>query len=70
MARRYYSKRHFDLVCPKPDTAEQAAERISHRKACEQAILEREERFGELTADNALEAMEWQTQRIKELTLG
>lgn len=68
MGRRYYSKRHYERVSPRPDSAEQIAERIRHRAACDQAVREREQRFPTLTTENAAEAIAWQTARIAELT--
>ena len=50
------------------DTPERVAERARHRKACERAVREREEKFPSLTAENAAEAMRWQEKRIAELT--
>lgn len=70
MARQHYSRRHYARVSPPEDTAEQVAERIRHRAACEQALREREERFPVLTAENAREAIAWQDARIAELTRG
>ncbi len=65
----YYSKRHYALVSPKPDTQEQIAERLRHRKACEQAGAETLARYPTLTAENIREAMDFQERRIKELMM-
>jgi len=66
--RRYYSKRHFErLSNGAPDTADQVRERLAYRAAAEKAHEEMLERFAPLSPDNALEAIEWQTDRIKEL---
>lgn len=70
MARKYYSKRHYERVSPSPDTAEQIAERIKHRAVCEQAVREREKRFPVLTPENAGDALAWQAERIKDLLRG
>jgi trans-2-enoyl-CoA reductase len=67
MARRYYSKRHYERVSPRQDTAEQIAERVRHREACEQAHRECLERWPELTPENVREALDWQNARLAEL---
>jgi len=66
--RRYYSRRHFELLRNgPPDTAETIAERLRQRAAAEQAMRERDERWPELTAENAGEALVWQRAREREL---
>lgn len=59
------SKLLRDLM--RPDTKDQIAERIRHRASCEQAHSETLAKFGAITAENALEAIRWQEQRIQEL---
>lgn len=62
----FYKKRIADRPC----TPEQIAERIAYRKAAEQAIRERQERFPVLTGENFDEAAEWQERRIQQLIKG
>ncbi len=64
-----YSRRHYERVSPPPEPPEAAAERLRHRAAAEQAMREREARWPTLTAENAQEAIAWQTARIAELDL-
>lgn len=64
---RYYSKRHYRLVSPPAETAEQIAERIRIRAACEQARKETAARYPLLTVESAREAIAFQEHRIKEL---
>lgn len=49
------------------ETPDRIAERIARRAACEQAVREREVRFGTLTPENVREAIAFQEQRIAEL---
>lgn len=51
----------------RPDPPGAAAERIRHRAIAEQAVREREAKWPILTAENAGEAIAWQTARIIEL---
>lgn len=63
-----YSAAHYRrLANGGPDTPEQVQERIRYRAASEQAIAETREKFSPMTSENALEAIEWQAARIKEL---
>lgn len=48
-----------------PDTPEAVAERIRFRAAGEAAIRDREAKYPRLTADNALEAIEYQESRVR-----
>lgn len=54
----------------RPDQPGAAEERIRVRAAGEQANREMMARFAPLTAENAGEAIAWQTQRISELLVG
>ncbi len=49
----------------RPDTAEEIAERISSRQACERAVTDREARYPTITAENAAEALYYQEERTK-----
>lgn len=51
----------------RPDTAADVSYRIAARAAGEQAVRERAERFPQLTAENAGEALAWQESRLREL---
>ena len=49
------------------ETPERVAERIAYRQAADEAIAERERRYPVLTAENALEAIEFQAQEIQRI---
>lgn len=51
----------------KPDAPGASEERERYRGIADQAVQEREERFGSLTPENAQAAMDWQAERIAEL---
>lgn len=52
----------------RPDAPGAAEERIRYRAAAEQAVAETLARFNGITPENALEAIAWQEERIRELT--
>jgi hypothetical protein len=67
---RYYSRsavRSWTAGVPDKDPVQAAAERLRLRKIGEQAYKETMELFAPLTAANALAALAWQEQRIREL---
>jgi len=62
---RYYSKKHYSLVSPHRDTDEQIKERILHKEACVLAHKDCLEKYGQITVENAKEAIKYQDERIK-----
>jgi len=64
MGRTGYSRRHYRLVSPLPDTLADIRERSIHQRACTLAIQDRERQFPVLTAENAAEAIRYQNERI------
>jgi len=69
VARRHYSKRHFErLSNGGPDTPDRVSERVHYREAAAQAHKEMLDRFSPLTTDNVQEAFTWQAKRLTELT--
>lgn len=64
MGRPGYSRRHYRLVIPPPDSLAEMRERSIQQQAATLAIQDRERQFPVLTADNAAEAMRYQEERI------
>lgn len=68
MARRFYSKRHYDrLNNGGADAPGAADERRRRRAAGEQANREMVARFSPLAPSKICEALAWQEARIREL---
>lgn len=65
MARRYYSRRHYQAVSPAADTQAQIIERAVQKRAGELAVQDRELRFATLTGENVDEAIRYQEERIR-----
>lgn len=64
--RQGYSRRHYDrLSNGGQDTPDQIAERVRYRRCAEKAVADREDRYPTLTAENAGEAMEYQSKRLR-----
>lgn len=62
---RYYSKRHYQLVSPPSDKPGAIEERMRNAEAGRLGYADMLEKFGELTAENAGEAIKYQEERIK-----
>ena len=62
-----FSRRHYRLVSPPPDTPEALAERLRRNAASEQVGREVQERWPTITAENVGEVLAWQTARLHEL---
>jgi len=60
----FYSKRHYQSVSPPADTQDQIRERLIARRAGELGHDDMLARYRELTTDNALQALEYQKERI------
>lgn len=62
------SPRHYRLLNNGgPDTPEQVAERLAHRRACDRLHAERIEKYPTITAANVDEVLAWQRARLEEL---
>jgi hypothetical protein len=65
-----YSRRHYRLVSPPPDTHEDVARRLAARDAAARGVADREARYPVLTPGNAREALDYQEQRIRHYEKG
>jgi hypothetical protein len=61
----YYSRRHYQAVSPARDTQAQIMERRIQRRASELGRADREQKYPELTAGNAQDAIDYQEQRMR-----
>jgi hypothetical protein len=59
-----FSRRHYRLVSPAPDTAEDIRQRLIRKAAAERGLADRVARFPVLTPFNAAEAIRFQDERI------
>lgn len=59
-----FSRRHYRLVSPPADTAEDIRQRLIRRAAAERAVADRLERFPVLTPFNADAAIRFQDERV------
>ncbi|MCL4848725.1 MAG: hypothetical protein KJ066_19425 [Acidobacteria bacterium] len=64
MSGRYFSRRHYQLVSPTADTAAVISARRSWHEAGRRGRADCEARYPVITADNALEAITYQAERI------
>jgi hypothetical protein len=60
----HFSARHYRLVSPAADTAEQIADRKRRARAATLAVAEREAAYPVLTAANAADAIAFQERRL------
>lgn len=61
----YYSRRHYERVCPRPDTEREVEMRRLDKEASASALADREARFPVLCAENAERAMALQADRLQ-----
>lgn len=62
-----YSKRHYALVSPKPDTPEREAERRQHIANGKTVWAEIQAKWPRITADNFEEVEAYRLARLREL---
>lgn len=67
MERRWYSKKHFELLCPRKDTPQDIEDRIKRNAILEQVANEVQEKFPIVTPENIKQVLTFQEDRIKEL---